>query len=345
MGWSWPCYWFRRGERDRGAVSRTPRRGGGPWIRLFLSALLLIGVIVASVSVGGRASSEESRAAVPALSIPRDLRGAWGLRVQDAQPAPSPLPFCEGERLVYQVRYSKLILSAVVGRLTFVFGRSEERPLVGVYHLRAEAVSEGALTALLGVRVEDVFESFVDPQDFGVLRTRKQLFEGARRSFHLALFDRGNAAVTYIVRDLTKPGDPPKVKENAARPWVQDILSGIYYVRLRVAAPGDILRFPVSDDGETYDLEVRVHGVEEVELPQGRVPAIKIEPLVFGPGRLIRREGEMFIWLSADQRRVPLLARVRGGFGTIHVHLVEDDPGTQPTEASEGGGCGVRPIR
>ncbi len=273
----------------------------------------------------------ESRAAAPAL--------------QDAQPVSPPLPFCEGERLVYQVRYSKLILSAVVGRLTFTFRRSEERPLVGVYHLRAEAVSEGALTALLGIRVEDVFESFVDPQDFGVLRTRKQLFEGARRSFHLALFDRTNAAVTYVMRDLTKPEDPPRVKENAARPWVQDILSGIYYVRMRVVAPGDVLRFPVSDDGETYDLEVRVHGIEEVEMPQGRVPAIKIEPLVFGPGRLIRREGEMFIWLSADQRRVPLLARVRGGFGTIHVQVIEDEPGTRAAGASEEGGCGVRVIQ
>lgn len=263
---------------------------------------------------------------------------------QEASSVPS-LPFAEGERLVYQARYSKFIISAVVGRLTFTFGRSQERPMLHAYHLRAEAVSEGALMALLGIRVEDLFESFVDPQDFGVLRTRKQLAEGSKRSFHLALFDRERASVTYIVRDLTRPAEPPKVKENAARPWVQDILSGIYYVRTQPLVPGGVLRFPVSDEGETYDVEVRVHEVEEVETPRGRVPAIKIEPLVFGPGRLIRKEGEMFIWLSADGRRVPLLAQVRGGFGTVQVQLIEEEPGASAPESSKPPGSDARPIR
>ncbi|MCS6815993.1 MAG: DUF3108 domain-containing protein [Blastocatellia bacterium] len=282
------------------------------------------------------------------LFAPVSVRVNWSLPVAPTQEASSSaptFPFAEGERLVYQARYSRLILSAVVGRLTFTFGRSQERPLLNAYYLRAEAVSEGALVALLGIRVENVFESFVDPQDFGVLRTRKQLAEGAKRSFHLALFDRERASVTYIVRDLTRPAEPPKVKENTARPWVQDILSGIYYVRTQSLAPGDVLRFPISDEGETYDVEIRVHEVEEVEMPRGRVPAIKIEPLVFGPGRLIRREGEMFIWLSADGRRVPLLARVRGGFGTVQVQLIEEEPGTPVSDPAKQPGNGDRPIR
>ncbi len=244
-----------------------------------------------------------------------------------AAQSPAALPFSEGERLVYQARYGKAILSGVVGRLTLSFGRSQERPLLGAYYLRAEAVSEGFLVSLLGIRVEDVFESFVDPQDFSVLRTRKQLSEGARCSFHLALFDRASASVTYVTRDLTKPQDPPQVKQSATRPWVQDILSGIYYVRLRPLVPGSVLRFPISDEGETYDVEILVHEAEEIETPRGRVPAIRVEPLVFGPGRLIRKEGQMLIWFSADSRRVPLLARVRGGFGTIQVQLVQEEPG------------------
>jgi len=292
------------------------------------SALLIGGLLLGPISpCGGEKQSAVSTSA------------------QEASSDALALPFAEGERLVYQVRYSKFILSAVVGRLTFTFGRSSERPLLNAYYVRAEAVSEGALVALLGLRVEDVFESFVDPHDFGVLRTRKQLAEGARRSFHLALFDRERASVTYIVRDLTRPNEPPRVKENAARPWVQDILSGLYYVRTRPLAPGDVVRFPVSDEGETYDVEVRAHEIEDVETPRGRVPALKIEPLVFGPGRLIRREGEMFLWLSTDGRRVPLLARVRGGFGTVQVQLIEEDPGTSVPESSKPSEGDVGPIR
>jgi len=241
-----------------------------------------------------------------------------------------PLPFPEGERLVYQVRYSKFIISAVVGRITFTFSRSREKPLTKHYVIRADVVSEGVMMSMLGIQVKDVFESFIDPGDFGVVRTRKNLFEGRSRSFQLAVFDRENEKVTYIVRDLTKPEDPPKVGEYPTRPWVQDMVSGTYYVRMQPISPGQSIRFPLSDEGETFDLEVKVHDPEEVETPLGRFKALRLEPLIVGEGRWIEREGEMFVWMTDDERRLPVAARLRGYFGTVTAYLVEEGTASLP---------------
>ncbi|HXF04899.1 MAG TPA: DUF3108 domain-containing protein [Blastocatellia bacterium] len=236
---------------------------------------------------------------------------------------PKTLPFSPGEKLVYQVRYSKFIISATVGKLTFTFDLSQEKPLTRHYHIRAEARSEGVLLALLGITVEDLFESFVDIETFGVVRTRKNLAEGKTRLFQLAVFDRENQRVTFVVRDLTRPDEPPKVGEKPTRDWVQDIVSATYYVRSQPLVPNTSFVFPLSDEGETFDLEVKVFPPEEVETPLGRIKALRLEPQVFGEGRLIKREGEMVVWVTEDERHVPVAARLRTGFGTVTAQLIE----------------------
>jgi hypothetical protein len=161
-----------------------------------------------------------------------------------------------------------------------------------------------------------------------VARTRKNLSEGEVKSFQLAVFDREAAKVTYIERDLSRLDSTPKTKEKATESWVQDIISAPYYARTQPLKAGESIRFPISDEGETYKLTVNVHPAEEVETPLGRFKAIKLEPLVFGEGRLIRKDGEMFVWVSDDERRVPVAARIKSGFGTLAVQLIE---GAKPT--------------
>jgi hypothetical protein len=247
---------------------------------------------------------------------------------------PRHLPFSPGEKLVYQVRYSKFILSATVGKLTFTFDLSQEKPLTRHYHIRADARSEGILMALLGITVEDLFESFVDIETFGVARTRKQLAEGKTKIFQLAVFDRENQRVTFIARDLTKPDEPPRVGEKPTREWVQDIVSATYYVRSQPLVPNTSLVFPLSDEGETFDLEVKVLPAEDVETAVGRLKALRLEPQIFGPERLIKREGEMVVWITEDERRVPVAARLRTSFGTVTAQLIEGykPPASEPVK-------------
>jgi hypothetical protein len=240
-------------------------------------------------------------------------------------PKPAPLrvdkpPFAEGETLQYEVRYSRLILSGKIGRITYTVTRSEEVPLVGHYLMKVEAVAEGFWPKILGLDISDLFESFIDPADFGVARTRKQLNEQGQKEFELAVFDRKNYTVMVIYRNLITNA-PPEIKQAPTRPWVQDIVSATYYVRLAPLTVGQTLEFPLSDSGRTIGVEVKVVAQEPVQIGLGQFNTLKVQPLIFGEENLIRKPGEMYIWLTDDARHIPVRAMVQGSFGAVTVEL------------------------
>jgi protein-S-isoprenylcysteine O-methyltransferase Ste14 len=250
----------------------------------------------------------------------------WSTNWQAAQPVASEkrtnlLPFAEGETLQYEARYSKLFLSGKIGVLTFTFTRSTEPPLIGHHLIKVDVVSDGFWPKLLGIDVKDVFESFVDPADFGVARTRKQLSHQGKKEFELAVFDRKNSIVMLISRDLTKATAQPEVKQEPTRPWVQDIVSATYHLRTLPLTVGQTIEIPLSDSGKTYDIQAKVETQEQLQTGLGQFSALKVQPLIFGEGKLIRKEGELYIWLTDDARRLPVRAWVQSSFGTATIEL------------------------
>jgi hypothetical protein len=232
-----------------------------------------------------------------------------------------PLPFAEGEAFTYEVRYSKLFISGTIGRLFFTFDQSEEPPLTDHYLIKAVAVSDGFLTKLFGINAHYVFESFVDKSDFGVARTRKTLEEGRKKTFELAVFDRTKGEVLFIERDLTNAHAMPEVKQAETKRWVQDFISAFYYVRAQPLAIGQTITFPLSESAKTYDVEVKITGQETIKTDLGTFDTLKAQPLIFGEERLIRKDGEMYVWLTNDARRIPIRAWARGSFGTVNIEL------------------------
>jgi hypothetical protein len=53
----------------------------------------------------------------------------------------------------------------------------------------------------------------------------------------------------------------------------------------------------------------------------GYVQTLRLEPELFGEGRLIRGEGKVSIWLTDDARRIPVQARISSGMGTLNIKL------------------------
>lgn len=271
--------------------------------RLLLLLGLVLVVLAWKAAVGQAASRPEQ---VTATGTP---------------PAPLNLPFAEGETLRYEARFTKLLVSGKIGRLTFTFGRSTEQPLVGKYHIRAEAVSEGFWTKVFGIDVRDSFESFVEPADFGVHRTRKQFNHNGKRELELAIFNRSDGSVVVIERNLSKPDQAPSVKQAPTQRWVQDVLSAIYYVRTLPMNVGQTIEVPVSDSGKTYNVQIHVVAHEQLKSDLGSFDTVKVQPLVMGDDKIIRRSGEMYIWFTQDARRLPVKAMVTGSFGTATIEL------------------------
>ncbi len=234
-----------------------------------------------------------------------------------------PLSSDLGESLSFQVKLSKSFLSGTIGRLTISIRRSSEAPLLDHYMLRAEAMSDGLLPQLLGMEVHDVFDTFVSPEDFGVARSRRQIDEGRRKVFELTVFMPAEGKILLIRRDLRTPGAPPRVAEHPAPAWAQDALSAIYYIRSQPLTPGTALTVPVVNRERVYPIKVAVGEVEEIESSWGKLSALRLEPQVFGKGQMIDIEAQLTIWVTNDDRHLPLSAHIRGSFGQVTFLLKE----------------------
>jgi hypothetical protein len=236
-----------------------------------------------------------------------------------------PLPFKIGETLVYEVSFSKFIFSGVIGELKLWVSEPGKQPKEGdekpeMIELRAEAVSKGFFPKLFGLKVRDRFTSFVSPQDFGLHTSVKHIEEGKVQREHKSVINREAGRVTYIERDLVSTSGKPKVKEAASPSWIQDLLSATYYVRTQKLDEGDVMAVPISDGGQAYNVEVVVGKREEIKVSTGKFKTIRLEVKAFD-GRFVRRKGEMFVWLTDDEKRVPVRAKIKTSGATVTIDL------------------------
>ncbi len=232
----------------------------------------------------------------------------------------APLPFKSGETLTYNVRFSKLFFSGIIGELKLTVSTPPDSTKPEMFELKAEAVSKGFFPALFGVKVKDRYISMVNQSDFGMHSSTKLLDEGKLRREQKSVVDRDAGMITYTDRDLANPKKAPNIKERPSPAWIQDLLSAIYFVRTQPLKDADVIPIPISDGGEIYNIEVTAIRREEVKIGAGKYKAIQLDAKVFD-GRYIKRSGEMLVWVTDDPARIPVRARIKTSGATITVDL------------------------
>jgi hypothetical protein len=231
-----------------------------------------------------------------------------------------PLPFKVGETLTYEINFSKLIFSGTIGELKLWVSRPADTQKSDLIELKAEAVSKGLFPKLFGLKVRDRFHSIVSTNDLGVHTSTKHIEEGDTRREQKSVFDREAGRVTYIEKDLSKSTAEPKVKEASSPSWIQDTLSATYFVRTQKLNQGDVIQVPISDAGVVYNIEVVVGKREEVKVDAGKFKTIMLDAKVFD-GRYVKRSGQMFIWVTDDEKRTPVRAKIKTSGATVTIDL------------------------
>jgi hypothetical protein len=114
-------------------------------------------------------------------------------------------------------------------------------------------------------------------------------------------------------------------------PGIQDVLSAFYYVRTRDLQVGQQFGLPTHSSRKDYSLEVFVHGRETVRVPAGTFDCFVVEPVILGDG-LFQHEGKLTIWLTADERKLPVLMKTKVKVGSIDASLKEYTLGAPMTD-------------
>lgn len=237
------------------------------------------------------------------------------------QPSPSPAAFSgnifNGETLVYEGKLDKFI-DISVAELTFTSQTvSGSNDLI----INAEAVSKGTLLKLFRYSFLQKYQSTVDLSGFRILRTTKHDVQKERVRDGEAVFDYSQKRVTYVETDPKDMMRPPRRIASEIVDPINDMISAIYAVRLGPLSVGKRLDLVVSDSGLVYKVPLTVAARQMQKTKIGRVWTYRIEPEIFGPGRLIEQKGKMKIWMTDDNRHIPVRAEIDTQFGKIEIKL------------------------
>jgi hypothetical protein len=262
---------------------------------------------------------------VPAKDTPKE---------RTPQPsAAAAMPFVPSEELVYEGEFTKMLLRGIdIAELRFkavrpsavAQGAAEGQaaapsPLL----LTTDVVSKGFFSKLFGVNFKFHAESEVAPGDFYPVRTTKRDEQGKRLRTSEAVFDQQAKTVEYTERDPNNAQQTPRVITAALEGPTQDIVSAIYFLRTLPLTPGVTFNVAISDSGRVYQVPASVVAEKKkMKSVLGKVSVVRIDVDLFGPGRPVEDgKGKMSIWVTNDERRVPVKARLSHDIGTLDITL------------------------
>jgi hypothetical protein len=247
------------------------------------------------------------------------------------------MPFAPSEQLVYEGEFTKMLLRGItIAELKFTAFRppaapeavqgegdgqttSAPQPLL----LTTEVTSKGFFSKLFGVNFHFTAESQVEPNDFYALKTSKTDEQGKRVRKSEAVFNQDAKTVEYTESDPNNAQQPPRVITAALEGPTQDIVSAIYFLRTQALTPGQSFNIAISDSGRVYQVPARVlEEKKQMKSVLGKVSVVRVDVDLFGPGRPVAEgKGKMSIWVTNDERHVPVKARLSHSMGQLDLML------------------------
>ncbi|MHB8844016.1 MAG: DUF3108 domain-containing protein [Nitrospirota bacterium] len=253
---------------------------------------LLVSELMPSASVSGAA--EEALVALPA-----------GIQA-----------FHPGETLTYDVSWSRVFSAGTVTMAVESADLPEKRE---VLRFVVEGRTQGLMDKVFPVH--DVVQSVFDPQLMQSLSYSLRESYGKKKRLRVTEFDHANG--TAIIR-LNE--DPPETVDIPDP--VQNGLSLIYFLRTREdLSIGRQMEIAVLDSGRIWTIEVAVLAREKIATAAGKFATVKIRTSPKDTGGIVKKR-EVFLWLTDDDRKVPVRMKSTLKVGAFVFELIAMKPGT-----------------
>jgi Protein of unknown function (DUF3108) len=185
------------------------------------------------------------------------------------------------------------------------------------YHMVGQGISSKSFS--LFFKVNDRYETFMDQESLMAWKFKRRIEEGSFRHYVEVEFDqeKHKAFERTAGQNHTTTYDVPA--------YIQDVVSAFYFARTQDytnAKLGDLTKFQNFIDHKVHDLDVAFLGREVIDVGGIKYRTVKLKPLV-REGGIFQHEGDLYLWISDDQNRIPV--RVESGLviGSIQVDLAK----------------------
>ncbi len=213
--------------------------------------------------------------------------------------------FKTGEKLTFDVKYGFVTAGIAVmsiPKIKKISGRD-------AYNINFEVNSVESFDWMYKVR--DRYETYMDIEGLFPWRFEQHIREGKFSRDFSAFFDQRKGKARTSEGEYTVPK------------YVHDIVSAFYFARTvdySGKKKGDKINLQNFYKDRVYDLDVRYLGKERVKVGAGTFDCIIVEPLVL-EGGLFKSEGNIIIWLTDDDLKVPVKVKTKVVVGSIDAEL------------------------
>ena len=221
-------------------------------------------------------------------------------------------PFRVGERLTYDITFLNISAGTAVMEVSSGAGASDHPSGTFI----TTAVSSPKVTRFFPVdnRVESL-------TDLTTLLTEHMTFrrrEGKKKEDIEYVFHRKDNTVSATRGGITEVLPIPVD--------TQDLISCLYYVRsLLPLKQGASQALTVYHDKKVRQVEVRVEKIESLDGPWGSLETAQV--LVVMPFQgIFLNQGNIRVWFTTDERRIPLRMKAKVVIGSIVADLVNGIP-------------------
>jgi hypothetical protein len=227
--------------------------------------------------------------------------------------------FRDGEKLTFDVKFGFVTAGIAVMQIPKIKRISGRY----AYHVMFEVNSIPSFDWIYKVR--DRYETYLDTAGLFPWRFEQHIREGSFSKDFSAYFDhRKNKA-------RTSKGEYEIPK------YVNDIVSAFYLARTfdyDKRKPGYRYNLQNFYNDKVYDLDVVYLGKERITVAAGTFDCIMVEPLV-QEGGLFKSEGNIIIWLTDDDLRVPVKVKTKVVIGSIDAELTAYEGLAGPLKAKK----------
>ncbi len=214
----------------------------------------------------------------------------------------SQQPFVSGEKLVYSAGFR--FFSAGTATLEILADTLNGIPS---YRVISRTRTDGLLDRFYQVR--DEINVWLDYNEFNLLKMEKKIHEGRYRKNFTAVVDPLTQVVDTGKKQFKLPGN------------VVDPTSAIYYMRTKPLNIGDKYSFYSFDNGKVKEILVTVTRTGTVSVPAGIFRCVLVSPSSADGSQLLKNEGQMKIWFSTDDRKLPVKIEQKTSLGTMILEL------------------------
>lgn len=241
------------------------------------------------------------------LFLPLVLALLFPHRLGASTPPPAPLQFPLGFGPGEQLSYEVSLNDTKVGKAVFEVIEKTQMAGRSVYHVVSTLRSNRWVS--LFSRIDDQIDSYIDAEAGYSHRIKINKRRRKGEEEKTVDFDQVRHHAIQFKENKQEVFDIP--------PKVQDFLSALYFLRAQEnLEPGGSVFIDLHQNEKNWQVEVHILDKEELSTPVGTFKTIKAQTS-FPDGGLFKSKGDLVIWLSDDEKRVPVRLESEGQRGTM----------------------------